>query len=164
MPRRFFCHPESESFWATDDPNAGDDGRVDEIDRDDYLAGILAQFHATAGPRRVVVFGGRTFADEAMMFGALDDFHRDIGIALLIEGEQEGADKMARRWAESRDVPVLPIEARWTAFGGVAGRSRNSAMLVEGQPDCGIAFPGDVGTADMKSQCELAGVPVFEVN
>lgn len=164
MPRSFFYHPESDSFWATDKRDPDTDGLSDEVTRGEYLAGILAQFHAATGSRRVVAFGGRTFADETLMFDALDDFHRDMGISLLIEGEQDGADKMARRWAESRGVPVLPIEAKWAALGNVAGTSRNTRLLHEGLPDCGIAFPGDVGTADMKSQCELAGVPVFEIN
>lgn len=166
MTRTFWYHPESTSFWATEDRDDAGDGHSHEIDRAEYLAGIREQFLAAAADRttgqRVVVFGGRTFADERMMFSALDDFHRDLHIDLVIEGEQDGADKMARRWAESRGVSFLPVEAQWTALGDVAGNSRNAAMITA-NPHCGIAFPGGPGTADMKSRCELAGVPVFEI-
>jgi hypothetical protein len=168
MPRSFWFHPESASFWASDDrdPDLGD-GLSIEIERGEYLDGIREQFLAEAPSRtagqRVVVFGGRDFDDEPTMFSALDDFHHDLHMDLLIEGEQDGADKMARRWAESRGVSFLPVEAKWEALGGVAGNSRNQRMLDEGRPHCGIAFKGGSGTADMKSRCELAGVPVFEI-
>lgn len=164
--RRYFAHPESESFWATDDlSEEADDGMLVEIDRDEYIAGILAQFHARArtGPVRVVAFGGRDFADRAAVYSALDDFHLDVGVSCLVEGEANGADMLAKRWAEQRGVPVDPFPADWERLFNDAGPARNQQMIDDGRPDCGIAFRGDRGTADMTSRMELAGLPVFAI-
>lgn len=164
MTRTFWHHPESDSFWATDDPSHDDgDGMSVEISRESYLDGILEAFRRTIGPKRVVAFGGRDFSDQPTIDSALDDFHRDIGISVVIEGEARGADLRSKAWAIKRGVPVEPYAADWDRLGNAAGPTRNQRMIDVGRPDCGIAFRGGDGTADMKLRCELAGIPVFEI-
>ncbi len=123
---------------------------------------------------RLLVFGGRDFRDRAWLYRELDDVDAEVGVALLIEGEAAGADRLARQWAESRRVPVLPFPADWddiTVLGAIvrknkfgrlynaaAGPMRNSKMLHEGRPDMAIGFPGGSGTRDMADQCLLAGI------
>lgn len=177
--RRFWSHPESNSLFATDG-EPPEDGHLVELTRDEYHAALIDRFQAIAGPKRVVVFGGRTFSDVALEYQALDEFRADIGISVVIEGKAPGADHIAELWAKSRDVLHEPYPAAWedlshpdadiitrangTQYDRLAGHRRNQQMIVEGKPDCGIAFRGGIGTANMKSLCELAGVPVFSID
>lgn len=176
--RSFWYHPESGAFWATDGEPFGDGLQV-ELTRDEYHAGMLKMFHEVPGPKRVVVFGGRDFSDQKHLDETLDAFHSDVGFYCLIEGEAPGADTRAKLWAKRRGIPVEPYPARWgdltqpdsrimtrangTKYDAAEGGRRNQRMIDEGKPDCGIAFAGRAGTADMKNRCELAGIPVFEV-
>lgn len=129
---------------------------------------------------RVLVFGGRNFTDEVRAFYVLDHYHAESGgFAVVIEGEADGADKLARAWAESRGVAVEPYPAAWddlttppivtryrrdgTPYNVLAGPNRNTRMLREGKPTLGIAFPGGNGTADMIRKCHMAKVPVLVI-
>ncbi|QFT69664.1 hypothetical protein FIU93_22965 [Labrenzia sp. THAF35] len=177
--RTYWRHPESDSYFAADEYPGEGDGMLVELDLEEYLEQIRDHFLALPKPVRVVVFGGRDFRDQDMMDAALDDFERDIGFAVLIEGEAQGADLRAKAWAKKRGIPVEPYPADWddlshpdarvrtrrngTEYDAAAGGRRNQQMIDEGRPDCGIVFPGGSGTADMKDRCELAGIPVFEI-
>jgi hypothetical protein len=109
---------------------------------------------------RVLVCGGRDFNDEAGLARALDAFHAKHTISVVIEGEAQGADILAREWAKSRKVPFEPFPANWNANGKAAGPIRNAQMLKEGKPDVVIAFPGGSGTADMVKKAFVGGVKV----
>lgn len=129
--------------------------------------------------KRIVVTGGRDFADEAFCFDRLDYVHRTRGVSLLIEGEASGLDKMARRWAESRGVPVLPFPADWDnitrpgavvrkrrdgkLYDAAAGGLRNQQMIDEGKPEGAVAFPGGSGTADMVGRLHRAKIRVWDL-
>jgi hypothetical protein len=180
MTRTYWRHPESDSYWASNEANPVDiDELCVDLDREEYHEHLIARFKALGGPYRVVVFGGRDFNDQPMLDSALDDFHRDCGIAVLIEGEARGADLRAKAWAKKRGVRVEEYPAPWDdiehpdarvmtrrdgkKYDANAGPRRNQQMIDEGRPDCGIAFPGGSGTANMAEKCELAGVPVFHI-
>lgn len=109
---------------------------------------------------RLLVCGGRDYDDRRYLFTMLDVMHEAYPITVVIEGEQRGADLLARAWAETRGVPFLPEEAEWTKYGKAAGRIRNKAMLDKHHPDLVLAFPGGRGTANMIEQAEKAGVKV----
>lgn len=88
--------------------------------------------------------------------------HKKRGIELVIEGGQFGADRIARHWAVANHIPYKTEEAEWTKYGGSAGPIRNSAMLRIWKPDGVVAFPGNVGTADMIRKARAAGLTVWE--
>lgn len=114
--------------------------------------------------KRVLVCGGRSYTNADMLAVVLNEWHRKCGgFSVLIEGQAEGADTLARLWAEKYGVHVLPFPARWEEHGRAAGPIRNKQMLDEGQPDLVIAFPGGRGTANMCKQAKAAGVTVIEV-
>jgi hypothetical protein len=122
-----------------------------------------------ANQNRVLVFGGRNYGDRRYLFATLDAMHRERPITAIIEGEASGADRLARAWAESRGVAVLPYPAEWDdlecdaavvkrsrtgkLYNAAAGPIRNTKMLREGRPDRAIGFPGGDGTKDMERQC-----------
>jgi hypothetical protein len=109
---------------------------------------------------RVLVCGGRTFDDWALLKETLDGLEQ---ASVIIHGATAGADTLAGRWGELRKVPVWAFQADWTAHGRAAGPIRNKRMLEEGRPDLVVAFPGGHGTANMVKQARAAGVRVIEV-
>jgi hypothetical protein len=112
--------------------------------------------------KRVLVCGSRRFDDRELMEREFDTFPPD---AVIIEGEQVGADLMARAIAEERGMAVLPFPAEWNRYGNAAGPIRNQQMLDEGHPDCVSAFPlpGCKGTWNMVNKAKKAGVEVHVV-
>lgn len=116
---------------------------------------------------RLIVCGGRDYADRARLFAVLDAIHRRNTIAVIIHGACAGADGLASDWADANWVtedpyPVLLEE--WRQFGKAAGPMRNRRMLEESHPDGVVAFPGGNGTKDMVRQAEAAGVIVMRVD
>jgi YspA, cpYpsA-related SLOG family len=123
---------------------------------------------------RVLVFGGRNYADRRRLYDVLDSLHARSPITAIIEGEMSGADRMAREWAESRGVDVDPYPADWDnierdgavvkrnrrgkQYDAAAGPFRNERMLREGCPDRAIGFPGGRGTKDMVRRCLDYGI------
>lgn len=126
---------------------------------------------------RVLVFGGRKFSNRRWLYRVLDAAHARRKITCIIEGEASGADRMAREWAEDRNVPFDPYPALWhdierpgavvrtnrygKKYDLLAGPVRNTKMLREGRPNAAIGFPGGSGTADMAKQCLEYGLMPF---
>lgn len=107
----------------------------------------------------LLVFGDRNWTD----YWAI---RREISRRMpttVVEGEQRGADKLARLAAESLGIPVLPFPAKWKKYGKAAGHIRNKQMLDEGQPDEAIGFHADIensrGSKNMRDQALSRGVP-----
>lgn len=109
---------------------------------------------------RLLVCGGRDFADAGRAYKVLDAMHRALGIDVVIEGNARGADRIAGFWARKNRVTNLKFPADWNAHGKAAGPIRNQRMLDEGKPSHVLAFPGGRGTADMVRRARDAGVQV----
>lgn len=109
---------------------------------------------------RVIVCGGRDYADADMVAKTLDQLHAGEPIDVLMHGAAPGADTLASAWAAKRGIPQISFPALWHVHGRSAGPRRNAKMLADGRPGLVVAFPGGRGTADMISQAERAGVPV----
>lgn len=112
---------------------------------------------------KVLVCGGRDYADELHVFDVLDELWRDRAVEQVIHGGASGADSLARRWANYREVPHVPYPADWMRYGPAAGPLRNQRMLDHAKPDLVVAFPGGTGTADMVRRAKAARVEVLEV-
>lgn len=126
---------------------------------------------------RVLVFGSRYFRDRRLLYRVLDAAHERRPIAVIIEGEMSGADRMAREWAESHGLGVDPYAADWDnveregaavkrnsrgkLYDAAAGPFRNELMLRKGRPDSAIGFPSvpiGKGTLDMATRCLQYGI------
>ncbi len=113
---------------------------------------------------RILVCGGRDYADRNRVYDVLDEIHHETPVTAIIEGGAAGADHFACLWSAKRDIDGHQrFVADWTLHGKAAGPLRNARMLAEGRPDLVIAFPGGRGTADMVRKAEAAGVPVRRV-
>lgn len=114
-----------------------------------------------SGMKRFIVCGSRDYDDRAALYRALDHLVSLCGPFEVIHGDARGADRLAGKWAEDRDLKVTAVPADWKAHGKAAGPIRNREML-KYRPDAVIAFPGGSGTADMMKAADKEGVLVLE--
>jgi hypothetical protein len=112
---------------------------------------------------RLLVCGGRDYADRGHVFATLDRVTAKRPIGLVIHGAARGADTLAGAWATERKVEAWAFPANWQKHGKAAGHLRNQAMLTHGKPNGVVAFPGGSGTADMVARANSAGITVMEV-
>ena len=110
---------------------------------------------------RLLVCGGRDYADRSHVWATLDRVHRKRPLGLVIHGAARGADTLAAEWALERNIETWAFPAAWAEEGRAAGVKRNQTMLQVGRPMGVVAFPGGNGTADMVARAEAAGVPVM---
>lgn len=111
---------------------------------------------------RVIVCGGRDYADEAKVYSTLDRVLAKYGDDLvIITGScPTGADFLAEQWAKDREVEYMGFPAKWKRIGNKsAGYERNKRMRDKSQPEAAIAFPGGDGTEMM---CRLISELGFE--
>lgn len=128
---------------------------------------------------RVLCFGGRKFADAALVAYHFDLFQALYGrITEVIHGDAEGADRLCAMEAWRRGILHRPFPALWhdisvpgavvryrrngTPYNALAGPQRNVRMLVQSKPDWGMGFEGGTGTADMALKLKLARIPVHD--
>lgn len=83
-------------------------------------------------PFRIIIAGGRDFADAALMQAKCDPIMSDLtqkGYALeIVSGTARGADQFGERYAASRNIPVKQFPADWNRYGKAAGYRRNAQM------------------------------------
>lgn len=114
---------------------------------------------------RVLVTGGRTFADRDWLWAGLDMIHThpQMGpIDEIIEGGAPGADVRAQEWAHRREIKCTTVPAQWEKHGRGAGAIRNGEMA-KMRPDLVMACPGGKGTAHMVETAEKAGLRVVRL-
>lgn len=111
---------------------------------------------------RVIVCGGRDYANRARVFDELDTIYFAVPLdsLMVIQGGATGADALAREWCIQRHVEYANVPADWETFGKQAGPLRNQKMVSKYKPHLVLAFPGGRGTADMVKRAEEAGVEV----
>jgi hypothetical protein len=96
---------------------------------------------------RLIVCGGRDYADRERVFEVLDL----LAPVEIAQGEANGADSLAKAWAAKRGVPCARFPALWNVDRKSAGAKRNRRMFAGFEPDGTVAFPGGRGTADMEN-------------
>lgn len=124
---------------------------------------------------RVLVCGGRDYADYFRLSNVLDDIAQEYSVyynpddnwlpsdLIIISGKAKGADQMAIDWAVCNYCTFEEYPALWEIHGKKAGPIRNQQMLDTGI-DLVIAFPGGVGTKDMVRRATKAGVKVIKID
>lgn len=120
-------------------------------------------FRSAMRVMRVLVCGGRDYAERGQVFVTLNGIATANGELHIIQGGAEGADGFAREWAQAEYATLTSYFANWQAHGRKAGPIRNQTMIDEGKPHLVVAFPGGRGTADMVRRAEASGIPVLKV-
>jgi hypothetical protein len=110
---------------------------------------------------RVLVCGGRFYADYGFVGKVLAQVHQALGITLLIHGGASGVDSLADAWADAQGIPVQVFPVDWENGGLATVPARNALMLREGKPEHVVAFPGGPGTLDLLDQVRAAGLPIW---
>lgn len=121
---------------------------------------------------RVIVTGGRQYADPAHVWRTLDNIDRDLDqIRCVIDGASDdvtgpyvGADYWGHQWALARTRPAMRYHADWRTYGRAAGPIRNQRMIDDGKPHLIVAFPGGNGTHNMIALAEKAGIEVIRAD
>lgn len=123
---------------------------------------------------RVVVFGGRNYANPFFLNWLLDCIHAGTPITCVVQGEAPGADALGKAWANDHGIPTDDFPADWDnitrpgavvrtrrdgkQYDAAAGGVRNQRMIDEGKPILGVGFPGGNGTADMAARLKRCGI------
>jgi hypothetical protein len=112
---------------------------------------------------RILVCGDRRWTAASVMTRAMLEHVKPGDV--IIEGDANGADKMAGKLASGMDgVCVEVYPAQWSKYGRAAGPKRNQQMLNTGI-DKVLAFHNNIlasrGTADMIRRARKAGIPTF---
>lgn len=109
---------------------------------------------------RVIICGDRNWDD----YETIAEYVKSLPLgSVIIEGECQGADKLARNAGFHYGYEVLPFSAKWEEYGRAAGPIRNKQMIDEGKPDLVVAFHNNItesrGTKNMLKQAEARGIP-----
>ena len=72
---------------------------------------------------RVLVCGGRDFADSALLYGVLDELNRTKTVICVIEGDARGADRLAGQWARRNHIDLKVIVPEYDQFGAQLARA-----------------------------------------
>jgi hypothetical protein len=110
---------------------------------------------------KVLICGSRYWTDFDAIKARVNELPPN---AVVINGQADGADRMARRAAQDAglwvaDVPVM--RCHWQRHGRGAGHRRNAVMLDLG-PELVIAFQrdGSKGTQGTIDNARRRGIPV----
>lgn len=85
---------------------------------------------------KLAVIGSRTFDDYTLLCNTLDKINEHI--ELVISGGAKGADSLAERYANDRNIPTLIIKPDWDTYGRSAGYRRNVDIVTNS--DAVVAF------------------------
>ena len=112
---------------------------------------------------RVLVCGGRMYADRERIFQVLGDLHRERGIEVILHGAASGVDLLSVVRADRNGLRAIGFPADWARDGKRASQKRNQKIMSVGRPHMLVAFPGGKGTAEMIRFAKAEGIQVVDV-
>lgn len=113
---------------------------------------------------KVIIAGGRNFADFHKLRKVCDEFLIDQNKVEIVSGAYKGADLLGERYAAERNYSIKQFPANWRRYGKSAGLKRNIEMAA--YADALIAFwDGESkGTKYMIELATIAGLNVEVFN
>lgn len=113
-----------------------------------------------AGPK-VAVSGGADYNDHKLIWNKLDQVHAKHPDLVLMHGKSpKGAEKIAARWADHRNVTQIGFAPDWTKHGRAAPFKRNDQML-DVLPIGVMVFPGTGIQENLADKAKKLGIPVW---
>lgn len=113
---------------------------------------------------KVLVSGGKRFADLKLLDRALDTLHRRKRIQLLVTGGQPGAQEMAYYWALRHRIKFIVVFPMQPDLTGKLDFSRwNHDVLKQFKLDGLVTFPGRAETDHLGDLAESIGLRVWRV-
>ena len=132
--------------------------RIEADGRPTFFSDSVETPPAATRPLKVIVCGGREFADYQLLRAVL----QSLNLSVVVQGAARGADRLAARAARELGVETVSCPANWDEYPRRAGIIRNREML-EHEPDAVIAFEGGPGTANMVNIADKAGIAVYRI-
>jgi hypothetical protein len=113
---------------------------------------------------KVIVAGGRDFADYDLLKSKLDNLLVNRDPVEIVSGTARGADKLGEFYAKRSQLAVALFPADWDLYGKSAGYKRNAQMA--DYADALVAFwdGKSRGTMHMINLAKSAGLQVRVVN
>ena len=133
------------------------------IDSRDFLtARKRAEQEVLLPPGPKVAFtGGLDFNDHRLIWNALDKVHAKHADMVLMHGKSpKGAEKIASRWADHRNVPQIGFAPDWAKHSRAAPFKRNDQMLAV-LPIGVMHFPGTGIQDNLADKAKKLGIPVW---
>jgi hypothetical protein len=134
------------------------------IDSRDFLAAKRrseAEVLLPAGPK-IALTGGLDFGDYRLIWAKLDSVHaKHPNMVLLHGGSPKGAELIAAKWADTRNVTQIAFKPDWTRHGKAAPFKRNDAML-DAMPVGVLVFPGTGIQENLADKARKLGIPVMK--
>jgi hypothetical protein len=134
------------------------------IDSRDFLAAkkrAETEVMLPPGPK-VALSGGLDFNDHRLIWAKLDQVHaKHPDMVLMHGGSPKGAERIAARWADHRNVPQIAIKPDWTKHAKAAPFKRNDAMLTV-LPIGVMVFPGTGIQGNLADKAKKLGIPVWK--
>lgn len=115
---------------------------------------------------RIIIAGGRDFADYELVKNTLDKYLKDIkGEVVIISGTARGADQLGERYAKENNLMVKRFPADWDRYGKSAGPIRNDQMAKYASETKGVLFAfwdgKSRGTKNMIETAKWHGLRVY---
>jgi hypothetical protein len=133
------------------------------IDSRDFLAAkkrAETEVMLPPGPK-VALSGGLDFNDHRLIWAKLDQVHaKHPDMVLMHGGSPKGAERIAARWADHRNVPQIAFRPDWAKHAKAAPFKRNDAML-EVLPIGVMIFPGTGIQENLADKAKKLGIPVW---
>jgi hypothetical protein len=134
------------------------------IDSRDFLhAKKRAETQVLLPPGPKIAFtGGLDFNDHTLIWAKLDQVHAKHPDMVLMHGKSlKGAEKIASRWADHRNVPQIGFAPDWPKHGRAAPFKRNDQML-DVLPIGVMLFPGTGIQHNLADKARKLGIPVWQ--
>jgi hypothetical protein len=112
---------------------------------------------------RLIVSGGRDFADFELVERELRRLNLRKPISVVIHGWIGPAAPVVEHWAREHGIPIVRYPPNWELHGKRAEVYRDEFMLGDSRPDLIVAFPGGRHTAGFVQRALNKGVAVLTV-
>ena len=106
--------------------------------------------------------GGKDACDTTVIWNELDKAKAKYDDMVLAHGGGPGAERIAAKWAENRNVDQIVCRPDWNRHGKAAPFRRNDDLL-NLIPKGIIAFPGSGITENLIDKARQKGFPVYRV-
>ena len=133
------------------------------IDSKAYLMAKRRKENETLCPEGTrIAFTGGDYQNVDVVWSALDASHRKYPDMILLHGGGNGAELIASKWADARNVTQVIFKPDWKADRRAAPFKRNDKLL-DTMPQGIIATPGTGITENLVDKAKKLGIRVMRI-
>ena len=133
------------------------------VDSKSYLMAKRRKENETLCPEGTrIAFSGGDYQDINAIWSALDASHAKYADMILLHGGGNGAELIAAKWADARNITQIVFKPDWKANGRSAPFKRNDKLLAT-VPQGLIATPGTGITENLVDKARKLGIRVMRL-